>query len=316
VISELRPAVQLADQAARRLLLVHAHPDDECIGNAATMAKYVAEGAAVSLVTCTLGEEGEILVDELTHLGADQEDELGQHRLGELKAAMDVLGVTDFQLLGGIGRFRDSGMAYNDHGHAIARDVLRDGIFWTTDLLEAANELVPVIRDRRPQVLITYNEIGGYGHPDHVQAHRVAMYAAQLAGNASYRRDLGSAWTIDRILWNTMSKTKMAAGIAALRASGDTETFKGFDPEGSPMSSMISDDADLAVAIDARPWMRQKLEAMLAHASQIRPDGPFFAGADVLGEGGMWAEEYYRLAAGLPYPAGEGPADDLFAGLS
>jgi N-acetyl-1-D-myo-inositol-2-amino-2-deoxy-alpha-D-glucopyranoside deacetylase len=295
---------------------VHAHPDDESIGNAATMAKYVAEGAAVSLVTCTLGEEGEVLVDELTHLAADQEDELGQHRLGELKAAMDVLGVTDFQLLGGIGRFRDSGMAYNDQGHAIARDVLRDGIFWTTDLLEAANELVSVIRDRRPQVLITYNEIGGYGHPDHVQAHRVAMYAAQLAGIASYRRDLGPAWTIDRILWNTMSKTKMVEGIRALRESGDTETFKGFDPEGSPMSSMISDDADLAVAIDARPWMRQKLDAMLAHASQIRPDGPFFAGADVLGEGGMWAEEYYRLAAGLPYPTSEGPADDLFAGLS
>ncbi len=73
-------------------------------------------------------------------------------------------------------------MAYAADGRAIARDVLREGIFWTADLLEAANELVPVIRDRRPQVLITYNEIGGYGHPDHIQAHRVAMYATQLAG--------------------------------------------------------------------------------------------------------------------------------------
>ena len=158
-------------------MLVHAHPDDETIGNGATMAKYVSEGAAVTLVTCTLGEEGEVLVADLAHLAAEQGDELGQHRLGELKAAMDILGVTDFVRLGGDGRFRDSGMAYNEKGHAIARDVLREGIFWTTDLLEAANELVPLIRDRRPQVLFTYNQFGGYGHPDHIQAHRVAMYA-------------------------------------------------------------------------------------------------------------------------------------------
>jgi N-acetyl-1-D-myo-inositol-2-amino-2-deoxy-alpha-D-glucopyranoside deacetylase len=111
-------------------------------------------------VTCTLGEEGEVLVDDLSHLAADQGDELGQHRLGELKQAMDILGVTDFVRLGGDGRFRDSGMAYGDQGLAIARTELREGIFWTTDLLEATNELVPLIRQRRPHVLITYNEVG------------------------------------------------------------------------------------------------------------------------------------------------------------
>ena len=105
-------------------------------------------------MTCTLGEEGEVLVPDLAHLAAEQGDELGSHRLGELKEAMDILGVTDFVRLGGDGRFRDSGMAYDDKGQATARDVLRDGIFWTTDLLEAANELVPLIRDRKPQVLI------------------------------------------------------------------------------------------------------------------------------------------------------------------
>ena len=176
---------------ARRLMLVHAHPDDETINNGVTMAKYSSEGAAVCLVTCTLGEEGEVLVEDLAHLAPDQNDDLGLHRVGELKLAMEILGVTDYLRLGGDGRFRDSGMAYAPDGRAIARDVLREGIFWTTDLLEAANELVPVIRDRRPQVLITYNEIGNYGHPDHIQAHRVAMYATQLAGVPSYRRDLG-----------------------------------------------------------------------------------------------------------------------------
>src|SRR3954462_12469446 len=96
--------------ADRRMLLVHAHPDDEVISTGATMAKYAAEGAHVTLVTCTLGEEGEILVPELAHLAADKEDALGEHRVTELDAAMKALGVTDHRFLGGAGRWRDSGM--------------------------------------------------------------------------------------------------------------------------------------------------------------------------------------------------------------
>ena len=211
-------------------MLVHAHPDDEIIGNGATMARYVAEGAAVTLVTCTLGEEGEVLVARSRASGRRGGRRAGQHRLGELKVAMDILGVTDFVRLGGDGRFRDSGMAYDDKGQATARDVLRDGIFWTTDLLEAANELVPLIRSRRPQVLITYNEFGGYGHPDHIQAHRVAMYGYQLAGVPRYRPDLGEAWTVSRVLWNTMSKQRMIAGIRALRRPGTSRPSRGSIP--------------------------------------------------------------------------------------
>jgi N-acetyl-1-D-myo-inositol-2-amino-2-deoxy-alpha-D-glucopyranoside deacetylase len=298
----------------RRLMLVHAHPDDETIMDGATMAKYVAEGAAVCLVTCTLGEEGEVLVEDLAHLGAEAGDDLGSHRLGELKVAMEILGVTDFIRLGGDARYRDSGMAYDAEGRAIPRDMLREGIFWTADLLEAANELVPVIRDRRPQVLIAYNEVGNYGHPDHIQAHRVAMYATQLAGVPSYRRDLGEPWTVARVYWSTMSKSQLLAGIQALRDAGDTETYKELDPEG-PLSSLLSDDVDIAVEIDGTPWVAQKLAAMRAHATQITADGPFFAGADVLGHA-RWAREHYRLASGPPLPAADGWADDLFAGLS
>jgi N-acetyl-1-D-myo-inositol-2-amino-2-deoxy-alpha-D-glucopyranoside deacetylase len=304
----------VTSESARRLMLVHAHPDDETIGNGVTMAKYVSEGAAVCLVTCTLGEEGEVLVEDLAHLAPDQNDDLGHHRLGELKLAMETLGVTDYIRLGGDGRYRDSGMAYAADGRAVARDVLREGIFWTADLLEAANELVPVIRDRRPQVLITYNEIGGYGHPDHVQAHRVAMYASQLAGVRSYRRDLGEPWTVARVFWSTMSKSRMMAGIQALRDAGDNETFKGFDPDG-PLSALITDDADIAVEIDGRAWMAQKIAAMRAHATQITPDGPFFAGSEILGED-RWAREYYRFVAGVPLPKTDGWSNDLFAGLS
>lgn len=292
--------------------MVHAHPDDETIGNGVTMARYVDEGAAVTLVTCTLGEEGEVLVPELEHLSAGREDNLAPQRILELTEAMGILGVTDFVRLGGDGRFRDSGMAYTSEGGATARDILRDDIFWTTDLLEAANELVPLIRDRRPQVLVTYNEIGGYGHPDHVQAHRVAMYGYLLAATPGYRLDLGEPWTISRVLWGTMSRSRMKASIEALRASGDTETFAGFEEQLD--NPMIAADSDIAVEIDGTGYVARKLDAMRAHATQIRPDGTFFAGGRMSVDS-MWSHEYYRFVAGVPLPADVGWAADVFAGL-
>ena len=300
----------------RRLMLVHAHPDDETIANGATMARYAAEGGGVTLVTCTLGEEGEVLVPELEHLGAEHDDALAPQRLRELTDAMALLGVTDFVRLGGDGRYRDSGMAYDDKGRAIARDVLRDSIFWTADLLEAANHLVALVRDRRPQVLVAYNEIGGYGHPDHVQAHRVATYGTLLAGVPSYRPDLGEPWTVDRVVWSTMSATRMSDMIAQLRAAGDTETFAGWEEAGDV--PMVSSDADIAAVVDGTAYVARKLDAMRAHATQIRPDGTFFAGGKMSVDT-MWSHEYYRFASGVPFPAGPDGApawaDDLFAGL-
>jgi N-acetyl-1-D-myo-inositol-2-amino-2-deoxy-alpha-D-glucopyranoside deacetylase len=161
---------------ARRLLLVHAHPDDESIGTGAVMAKYAAEGAQVTLVTCTLGERGEIIPPDLAHLGADAEDRLGEYRIGELDAACAELGVTDHRYLGGPGRWRDSGMtgtAGNDDPRC----------FWRAGVDEAADALLGVIREVRPQVLVTYDANGFYGHPDHIQAHRVAWHAFQQAGD-------------------------------------------------------------------------------------------------------------------------------------
>ncbi|MDN5805294.1 MAG: N-acetyl-1-D-myo-inositol-2-amino-2-deoxy-alpha-D-glucopyranoside deacetylase [Microlunatus sp.] len=295
-------------------MLVHAHPDDESINNGATMARYVDEGAQVTLVTCTLGEEGEVLVPDLEHLAAEHGDELGSHRLDELNRAMAALGVTDFVRLGGDYRFRDSGMAWADDGTATARDMLREGIFWTTDLLVAANELVRLIRDRRPHILITYNEIGGYGHPDHVQAHRVAMYGYQLAAMPHYRPDLGEAWQADRVLWTTISESRLREGLRVLRAAGDSTTFAGLDPDG-PMGPMAAPDDAIAVEVDGSAWVGRKLDAMRAHATQITADGQFFTSAAVLGDS-MWSHEYYRLAAGTPYPQAPGWADDLFVGLS
>src|SRR4051812_25472945 len=146
----------MVELAERRLLLVHAHPDDETINNGATMARYVDEGAHVTLITCTLGEEGEVLVPELADLAADKSDQLGKHRVGELAAAMDELGVTDHRFLGGEGKYRDTGMIYNDEGNADVPPQTRPDSFWQADLVAAANDLVPVIRELRPQVLVTY----------------------------------------------------------------------------------------------------------------------------------------------------------------
>ncbi len=206
--------------ADRRLLLVHAHPDDETINNGATMARYVAEGAQVTLLTCTLGEEGEILVPELAQLAADQADQLGGYRIWELRGAMAALGVSDIRFLGGPGRYRDSGMMgvpANEHPRA----------FWNADLDEAVAHAVAVVREVRPQVVVTYDENGGYGHPDHIQAHRVAMGAVAAAADPGYRPDLGEAWTVAKVYWCCIPRSVLQQGIDAMAAAGDDSFFEG-----------------------------------------------------------------------------------------
>src|SRR5262245_39213509 len=238
----------------RRLLLVHAHPDDESIQQGTTMARYVAEGVGVTLVTCTAADMGEGPVPELAHLAADQEDRLGEHRREELAEAMRILGVTDQRYLGGFGTYRDSGMKWHEDGHAVAADEVHDNAFWHADLTEAADHLVQVIRDVRPQVMVTYDQFGGYGHPDHIQAHRVAMYAATLAAVPSYRRDHGEAWEISKIYWGAMSERRMREGLRALREAGDTTSFEGMDPDGPLPYFAITDD-DLSAAVDASDYV-------------------------------------------------------------
>jgi len=303
----------MSESPAQRLLLVHAHPDDETIGTGATMAKYVAEGRGVTLITCTGGEMGEILVPELEHLAADRDDKLAEHRRGELDEAMRILGVTDHRFLGGFGHFRDSGMEWHEDGYAIPGSDVPENAFWHADLTTAANLLVEVIREVRPQVLVTYDEFGMYGHPDHIQAHRVAMYAAQLAAVPSYRRDLGEPWEIAKIYWSAMSESRMRESLRSLRAAGDTTSFEGMDPDG-PLP-MTTPDADIAAAVDGRGYVEKKLDALRAHRTQITVDGPFFALSNNVGNR-AWGTEFFRIAKGRPADAGpDGLETDLFAGL-
>jgi N-acetyl-1-D-myo-inositol-2-amino-2-deoxy-alpha-D-glucopyranoside deacetylase len=235
-----RPSVVPMDP--QRLLLVHAHPDDESINNGATMARYVAEGHGVTLVTCTLGEEGEILVPELAHIAADKEDGLGQHRIGELAEAMKALGVTDHRFLGGPGRYRDSGMEWDETGHARAMSTVRDDTFWKADLTEAATLMAEIIRELRPAVIVTYDEFGNYGHPDHVQAHRVTMRAAELADVPRVfwvvREDQSPTVRVDGTAFLTAKVAAMRAHATQLALDAAGTAFSLSNGEANPISGV------------------------------------------------------------------------------
>ena len=285
--------------AAKRLLLVHAHPDDETINNGVTMAKYAAAGAQVTLVTCTRGEEGEVLVTELANLASDKDDKLGEHREIELKDAMAQLGINDFRFLGAPNKkWRDSGMIGTPQNE-------RGDVFWQADLDEASNELVKIILEIKPQVLITYDEFGGYGHPDHIKAHQVAMRAAELAAN--------QGWQVSKIYWNTMPRSVIQMGIEKMKEVG-SDFFGAQSADDLPFAKP---DELVTTVVNAPEYVPQKLAAMKAHATQISVDGPFFALSNNLGLS-VWGDEYYTLVKGEkaePFDS-NGRELDIFAGVS
>jgi len=285
-------------KAEKRLLLVHAHPDDETINNGVTMAKYAVEGVHVTLVTCTRGEEGEVLVESLKNLASDKDDKLGDHREIELKDAMIELGISDFRFLGSPNKkWRDSGMIGAPQNE-------RNDVFWQSDLDEAANELVKVILEIKPQVMITYDEFGGYGHPDHIKAHQVAMRAAEISAN--------QGWQISKIYWNTMPKSVLQTSMDKMKEIG-SEFFGAESVDELPFAKA---DELVTSVVKAQEYVPQKLAAMKAHATQISVDGPFFALSNNLGLS-VWADEYYTLVKGEISPPFDenGRELDIFAGV-
>jgi N-acetyl-1-D-myo-inositol-2-amino-2-deoxy-alpha-D-glucopyranoside deacetylase len=278
-----------------RILLVHAHPDDETINNGATMALYADRGAQVTLVTCTRGEEGEVLVPGLSHLASTDQDLLGLHRETELAAAMKALGISDYRFLGApTTKFRDSGMMGTEPNN-------RPDVFWQADLDKAAMILVDVIEEVKPHILITYDEIGGYGHPDHIQAHRVAMRASELA-----------TWQIQKIYWNTIPKSVIAQGMEKMKEIGSDF----FGAESIDDVPFAKDDEFVTTLIDGSDYVDSKMAAMKAHETQIALDGPFFALSNNLGMQ-IWGDEYYTLVKGTksaPFDS-NGREVDLTSGL-
>lgn len=279
-----------------RALLVHAHPDDETINNGATMAMYAALGAEVTLVTCTRGEEGEVLVEEHSHKAATHDDLLGDYRVLELANAMKELGISDFRFLGSPEfKYRDSGMMGTEPNE-------RSDCFWRADFDKAIAHLISVIDEVKPHILITYDEFGGYGHPDHIQAHRVAMAASEK-----------SAWQIPKIYWNVMPRSVIQDSIDKMKELGSDF----FGAESADDLPFAKDDSFVTTLIDGNSYVDQKMAAMRAHATQIAVDGPFFALSNNLGLQ-VWGHEYYTLVRGEksePFDS-NGRESDLFSGIT
>ena len=296
----------LERMSERGLLFVHAHPDDETVGTGATVAHYAARpDVRVTIVTCTLGEEGEVRVPHLAGLAATEADQLGGYRYWEYRQATAALGVADTHFLGGVARYRDSGMMglpSNRHPRA----------FWGADVDEAAADLVAVIRDRAPEVLVTYDPDGFYGHPDHIQAHRVAMRAADLAADPEWRPDLGPAHEIRKIYWTTMPRALIEAEFEAFANASDNPFADVASVEDLPFG--VPDDAiDARIVGDAAATERKR-DAMAAYATQIAPGDWLDLLGDKLGDEAFSAE-HYRLVKGERGPgSGEhGWEADLFA---
>jgi N-acetyl-1-D-myo-inositol-2-amino-2-deoxy-alpha-D-glucopyranoside deacetylase len=277
--------------APPRLLLVHAHPDDESLWTGGTIARYAARGVQVTVVTCTLGEQGEIIPADLAALAADAADQLGGYRAGELRSACAALRVTSHRYLGGIGRWRDSGMAGDPaNGHARA--------FVRGPADEQTAQLSEVIAEIRPQVVVSYDAFGGYGHPDHIRAHEITMAAATASPD------------VTRVFHSVRSLADMAAGVTAL-AGVPGMPFRMVEPH----ELAVVADETITTVVDIAEHLPAKLRALRAHATQVSvwQDGAGHT-AYALSNGlaqPVLEREYYVLAHG---PA-TGAATDLFGGL-
>lgn len=294
------------------LMTVHAHPDDETISTGGVMAKAVADGRRVVLVTCTRGEQGEIVVPELDT--PDNHRRLGEIRAGELEAAMAELGVTEWENLG----YRDSDM--------MGREGNRDPrCFWLADLDEAAGRLTWLIRRYRPDVVTTYNSFGGYGHPDHIRTHDVAVRAFDRAGDpAWYPAQLEGGlepWAPAKLYETAIPASVRDAMRTAMREAGTPSPWE--PPEDATeeqrrefeefAAKMLVPDESVTTWIDiSGDALDRKWRAIQRHVTQMAPDSGFM----MLGEQGwreFWGKEAFILRESR-VPSSP-PEDDLFAGI-
>ena len=295
-------------QETPRLLFVHAHPDDETITNGVTIAHYVGRGAQVQVVTCTLGEEGEVIGDQWAQLAVEHADQLGGYRIGELTAALHALGVSGPTYLGGPGRWRDSGMV-----GAEARSRQR---FSDADDREAVGALVAIIRELRPHVVVTYDPNGGYGHPDHIQTHVVTTAAVAAAGTDDYP---GTPWSVPKLYWTVIARSVFTAGWEAL-GPGDMRDEWVVPPADGDFAELGYGDDEIDAVIDDPDALPAKTAALLAHATQLTvgPTGKALALSNNLALP-IVAQEHYILAAGDAGDAGDrderGWETDLLAGV-
>lgn len=293
----------------RRILLSHAHPDDESCATGGTIAKYVSEGAHVAVVTCTRGEQGKIAVAELAHLAADQQDLLGDRRSAELRNALAALGVDDHRYLGDEGRYRDSGRMgapSNDRADA----------FWQANLDVAGGQLAAILREVRPHVVVTYDPNGGYGHPDHIQTHRVTMRAVELASDPG-AAVLGEPWDVPRLYWCAVPRELIRGELIALKSEESNHPYMWVDTDVNEYPDGVHDDSEITTELNISSHFEAKRHALAAHQTQLTVHGDMW----VLASGrGMRIQdrEWFILARNSAGSGGRehGWEKDLFAGIS
>lgn len=323
--SDAGPRAGSGRAAVPALVAVHAHPDDETLATGALLATWSASGAAVTVVTCTRGERGEVIGSALAHLEGDG-PALASHRERELAAALDALGVPDHVWLdalpdvAGARRYEDSGMVWVAPGRAGAAPDSGSAAFARADVETAARRLAGLLRERRPGVVVTYEPGGGYGHPDHVQTHRVTMRAVELA--AEPRADVaGVPHAVPVVLWAAVDGEARARAEEELAALLDGEPADGLrlpTPDRVAPSAAVA-PAQVDVRLDVLPVLDRVVGALLAHATQVQgvrvwPREPRVGaslGCLALSDGVLQPlprHEVYRVArgsaAGVSWPAG------------
>lgn len=289
-------------------MFVHAHPDDETLTTGATIAHYVARGAQVQVVTCTLGEEGEVIGDRYAQLAADAADQLGGYRISELTSALSELGVDGPRFLGGAGRWRDSGMAGTP-----ARDGRQR--FVDADPAEAVAALVAVIRDLRPHVVVTYDPNGGYGHPDHIRAHEVTTAAVAAAAGTEHP---GEPWQVPKFYWTVMARTAVETGMRELADLDLPAEWIRVSADDFAAVVGAIDDADVDAVVEAPGSGAAKVAALRAHATQVtvEPGGRACTLSNNVALP-IPANEYYVLVEGTAGPRDDrGWETDLLAGVN
>lgn len=286
-----------------RLLFVHAHPDDESLNNGATIAHYAALGARVHVVTCTLGEEGEVIGDRWAQLAVDSADQLGGYRISELSVALQLLGIGEPIFLGGAGHWRDSGMAGTEPRAGSRR-------FADSDEHEAVGALVAVIRELRPHVVVTYDPYGGYGHPDHIRTHQITTAAVAAAGRHEYP---GEPWTVAKFYWTVIAASAFDAGVRAL---DERDLLPGWQVAPSAEERGYA-DCQITTVVDATGSIAAKVAALCAHATQVivGPTGRACALSNNLAMPILGVEHYILVTGAAGERDDRGWEPDLLAGL-
>jgi len=294
------PALRVDSVGDRlRLLHVHAHPDDESSKGAATTAKYVAEGVDVVVATCTGGERGSILNPAMDR--PDVLANIAEIRRQEMDRAREILGIEQVWL-----GFVDSGLPEGD-----PLPPLPEGCFATVPLEEAVAPLVKLIRTFRPHVMTTYDENGGYPHPDHIKCHEISVAAFEAAADPDRYPDLGEPWQVLKLYYQfTFHRDRIAALDQAMKDRGlespYAERLASWEPD-------PAHQARLTTRVPTADYFRVRDQALLAHATQVDPEGSWFS-VPLETHCEAWpTEDFERVRSLVDAPT---PEDDLFAGIA